>query len=178
LRHSPAGHLPLSGFPLAMLCKAMHSREVPSLPGWSTGRGLWKPFPETRVPATGVLQQLHTPRHPPERRPPRDVQPLGSAAAPERSGPSVLRRMQSAGRPPACPAGSRPHPVPASHMSQPHSAILSPYSVHTQSTWGATLSPRMWIHVRGSTCLWTSWTPWPPHEVQRRSPRSVQRQTE
>jgi hypothetical protein len=30
----------------------------------------WKPFPETRVPATGVLQQSHTPRHPPERRPP------------------------------------------------------------------------------------------------------------
>jgi len=35
-----------------------------------------------------------------------------------------------AGRPPACPAGSRTHPVPVSHTQ--------PYSVHAQSTYVAT----------------------------------------
>jgi hypothetical protein len=59
-------------------------------------------------------------------------------SSPERSGPSVLRRPQSAGR----PQGRDP--------IQFLSATLS----YMQSTW----NPRMWpraVHVRGST-----WTPW------------------
>jgi hypothetical protein len=63
----------------------------------------------------------------------------------ERSGPGVPRRLQSAGRPPACPAGPRPHPVPVSHTQL--------HVIHMEST----CNPRMWsrsVHVCGST-----WTP-------------------
>jgi hypothetical protein len=60
-----------------------------------------------------------------------------------------------AGRPPACPAGSRTHPVPVSHTQ--------PYSVHAQSILSPHEGPRsvhVCGHVRGSTCPGTLWSPW------------------